>query len=897
MKKNIFAFVILTLICVKSYSFTDTDIQAYTLENGLKVYLLPDTESAAVRLELNIYAGFSAQQIHTTGYLKLYAALLDLTITDNYVYTVKQFAPLDIEEQIQSLTSYFEPLNIDDKTLKTKYDKEQKSQKEFADSAAGFINAAIDTKLYPSSPWKTSSAYNEQNINVKNMAQVRNVLKDIQKSLYTPANAAVFISGNIDTDKTLSLLTSYLNPFSSQVKYKTAELTSDYKSSGNYFVLVDDQFSSDMTQVAILYTNIQDELCDFASKVLNNPMFTLKTNLAMTQKLGIRAADYIDVSSQHKKTGSNLVIQTILEKTKATPPDQVMTLIDLIQSNEITNDEESALTLSILDEEYKTIQSSSYTLMEDLSSYISTSRATDSIFSYFNRIQSYSSIKSQEINSITRQNTPYVFALVNTQNYNKYAKSFTDAGFITLKGKSALWYTMSEYKKLFAPEKKQNEQDIKDLTKKFIESNKGEFYDFTLNNSIPVTVKHNKNDNTATISFIIKGGELLFMNEKSGLTMILTDAIAANIQNQLKGKAQVTSETLSSYSSITITTSKQNLYEAAKIAGWTLIYSDITPATADEVAYDRRSQWRIKSGSAEFQLLSEAVKLLYKDGDYKTLFNVKEDKPSQMDFTNILSAYPLLLDSSRYKVIVSGNINDREELKKALNVSFGLLDTIKNTQSKDKTVPKPVFKNTIKKISIKHTFLTDIPKEKAGPRPVVLIPTKNFNDPALYCFACPDIKSTDYAIFNSLILELCKRIQTKLEGEQKIRFDKADDKLPFARLYFTKLDSIQKTDDIFRQSVHELIEQLKKDGSKDTQRSDLIKTMESQWIMAELSQSATSYGQSNLIKQGVLFNNSTLYLDQYNEVHNAKASDYYIIASVYLDSAPVVKLYSKDTKR
>ena len=62
-------------------------------------------------------------------------------------------------------------------------------------------------------------------------------------------------------------------------------------------------------------------------------------------------------------------------------------------------------------------------------------------------------------------------------------------------------------------------------------------------------------------------------------------------------------------------------------------------------------------------------------------------------------------------------------------------------------------------VSVRHTFLTDIPAEKAGPQPAVLIPTTEFLDPVIYANNAPEPGTKQAALYNALL----SYIGTKLE--------------------------------------------------------------------------------------------------------------------------------------
>ena len=209
----------------------------------------------------------------------------------------------------------------------------------------------------------------------------------------------------------------------------------------------------------------------------------------------------------------------------------------------------------------------------------------------------------------------------------------------------------------------------------------------------------------------------------------------------------------------------------------------------------------------------------------------------------------------------------------------------------------------IKRIQLRHLFLTDISADKAGPRPAVLVPTKNFNDPTLYCIPAPDLSSTDLALFNALLYEISRRMQAKIGADIQIRTDIPDYDFPFARLYAQNVKQISKIDSAYLETIAGVTDDLQtlvnaeNIGVIDTEKDRMLATMENNWLMNTLSATGTARGTAELIETGASFGKATLYLDQYAAVDKAKAEDYFILMKFYFADIPDFRVYSIDSKR
>ncbi|MBP5283728.1 MAG: hypothetical protein J6Y93_03580, partial [Treponema sp.] len=515
-----------------------------------------------------------------------------------------------------------------------------------------------------------------------------------------------------------------------------------------------------------------------------------KKLLLKQKNLAIMAGEYINVASAQTKNSSRLIIQSILEKTKVSPVVQSELFLEISRHAERFSQEDFNREARLYESYFQELSDNSSLLMEALAEWNSHS---DSDF--FSRSQTLSSQNAAELEISYLEQTPFVFVLVNSAVYARYEKEFKKQGYTLITRKTAPWYERQKYRDFFRtqnvkPEKSDADSDIRNASLKFIKENRAQISGFTLTNGIPVTVKKTPSSNTTAVMLTISGGELLFADKTPGLCSLLTNALAANMrrlidelysQGVLSSTVNVTARTTAEYSVLTVTCPSDQVNECLSLMSRAIIYSDISPALADGIAYDLRTQWRMQTGNPEFQLLCEAVRMMYSK-PYVNLFKDKEDKPAAMEFTQISSSYPLLLDSTRFSLVIAGGTTGDESLTTALNSTFGVLGTTAQTHSTGSGVSKPSVPRKTKKVQLRHQFFTDISADKAGPRPAVLVPTTDFSDPLIYIFECPDLSSTDLALFNSLLYELQDRLQKKLPASQTVKAVPPSDDFPFAQI-------------------------------------------------------------------------------------------------------------------
>ena len=925
--RRFIAFFACLLLTANVFAFTSDDVREFTFENGLKMYFLQDTSTALVRIELRINAGAVNQNELNAGFFNLYANLRRLNFGADTVNIVKFVAPADVETTINSLIELFSPLELSDAELKKNLAAMKKQIADYAASPEGFINSAIDSRIYPASPWKTESGASPSQFASNSVAEARSILNEIAKNFYNPSNSTLFISGNLLPSTAQSIAERCFSgiervPRPVQESELAKKVWPEIKS-GNYdkefgtshkFVLYDKDFSADLTQVVIQYTNFTTNECDLAAAVLNENDSAFKTSLTSDSSLKILGAEYINVASAQKKNSSRLIIQSLLGKNDVSPVTQMDTFLKKLQEDNSFTQQKLQYEIENFEKSYDLSSDSSTQLMELISSWLATRYENFPTETFFNRIRNFGRLTPEFLQSKIREETPYIFVLVDSKTYSKYSKEFKNAGYEAVNAKNGAWYNQSFYKNLMKkkrasaiPDDKKIADDISNSAKRFIETNKKTMSSFKLQNGIPVYVKRNENTQLASIIIMLSGGELLFAEDTPGLATVMAASIAVNIRRQLEafsengnisGDFSVESETTNSFSSITILCAAKDYKEAISAAAVAFIYGDIVPALGDAITYDTRTQWRLKSGGTEFQLLCRAMNILYEGKPCCNLYQDTKDRPEVMDYYKIEEAYPFYLDSTRFSFVITGGVGDDATLKEILTQTFGVLRSNSLTQVAEESILKPQIADRTEIIQLRHLFLTDISAKDAGPQPAVLIPTTKFLDPIMYCLQSPDAASDEASLYNALLYEISFRIQHKYNekaAQITVKVYPADNDVPFARLVFADSESTVAADKAYKSAVKELCEELAKipDGKKE----QTISRIENNWIMNTLSDAGSTSGDANLIKCGVKNKKPQQFLAQYESVSKASASDYAKLMPFFTEETPALRLYSADSKK
>lgn len=969
----------------------------YTLENSMKVFVLEDFSNAPVRIELAVHAGFSAQTPKTAGFFPLYTNLFAKAAVTSHILTTQSVLPQNLadsdfswylknlqsecnadssryiitvspQQVEQTLTLFsagiFLPI-ITDKDLTDEFSalKTQVIQNVF--STAGFINSSIDSRVFASEPWKQDSGIYPAIFTNTPVEEARTILTSIGRNYYAPQNCAIFISGGISSDTALNLARRHFQKMAvSAAGILSDSMEKTAAGAQRKFVLHDPLFTNEMSQIVIQYTNLSMQQADIAAAILDNYNSNLKNTLAGTAELSIRDKEYINVASAHKNGSSRLIFQSLLEKNKKSSPcEQAEIFLQTVKkSADELNASNAADAKNKLISQFKTRFKNSSAFMELLSQFW----AITNVSEMHTENTSQELILQPEIilqtdeNSIAdsfRTEEPFVFILVNSDVYRKNAKAFKKAGYEEVNTKNGSWYSQKLYEQVknsFASAGIKNGSDIKDETEEsekpdiiaasteaFSAENENQFSSFRLSNEIPVIIKRSENSATAVISLAISGGKLSTACKNTGLSEIMINALARNIQKyiymaeiekQIAGEPEVLAESNLAGGIITVECLAEDVHACLSCISNAIIYGSIKPAEADGLIYDRRSQHRIQRASPEYQLFCEGVKQLYKDTDYPFAFTLQEEILTDTSYMEILASYPSLLNAAKYSLVLAGNIPGNG-LKGLLEECFGVLvNQTKNEFRLYYNFPKPDFSFDERdvKVQLEHKFAIDTRSKQIGDMPPLLIPTREFFDPVQYWLPSPAQDSRELVIFNAIIYELESRLLNEIKNtDDKVVLDikPASAEIQAAVITFSNVQRTGAIDELYKKTVQSAL--------NPEQDESIVTQIKNRWILKSLLKTQTNRGVVLLMRTGLEEGNiaefaqesqgvnpaeaitdsvtagtdnenngadtdiqaAKRYIKEYEIISSATAQDFLTVAQKYLLEKPPLRIYSKDSKK
>jgi len=937
MKKLMSILQVFTFSCLFLFANPTGAVKEYILENGLTVFLLEDSSSALVNVELKIRAGFADQTPETCGFFKLYSQIIqdsnpkinfDLIDcnADSTTYTLTSTTS-QLENKISDLADGVFDTQFSDDLLIQKLAQMKNQVTEDASSMAFLINSAIDSKVFSDSPWKHDSGIYPSVFKKNTEKTARNYLTDIKNYWYTPQNSALFICGNFNSEQ---IYTCIKNTFGKY--YSSAKLPNQKKlqpiNTHKKFVIYDDQLSDQLTQVVVQYTLLNLEQADILSQALNNKYSSFKQQVLSSQELNIPGDEYINVAQAHEQASTRLIFQTLIQppedkKIKTNSLEQSLKFLQQIENipvslslnefqyskatisynmNKICQTSQSLMTN--LADFWTTLPYTAYKSTEEIETLLPNSLTTAKMFSRINEISKTDYVSTLET---IKTEEPFVFVIINSADYKKNKKAYVNAGFEEITSKNSSWYVQQMNQNIrdqFKPDTENysgrgtsdNDYYKKNLSK--IETSK-------LTNGITVTSKQNQNSSTISILMNIKGGKLN-SPDNNGFEEVMTNLLAALIQKEIYNSqlqqiilgAPVVSSNCDLFtSSISIECDAEDFEAVCAASAKALIYSDIPPASADRAVSSRQYKKRLENGSSVSQMYASAINTIYPKSDLTKIFETKNDILLDTTYNKILSEYPSLLNADRYSFIVCGNFQTHQQVEQILQKNFVQLE--QNGFSIAGNIPETTIpKNKSQKIQLVHTFLTDIPAEKAGPMPAVLIPTTEFLDPVIYIIPSPAADEKEQAIFNATFNYLEKLVIEEINSNARIskttvQIQLPKPQMPFAAMIFSNVAHTKELDSAYKSAVLKLSDQISK-----TKKSTL-EDIKNYWIFTQLNETGTNSGTAQLLQKG--FENfpdnpkPDFYLQQYNTIQTGTFQNFQEILK-YFQPRPDYRIYSVDSK-
>ena len=907
-------------------------VQEFTLENGMQVFLLEDSSDAQVHLEYSCRAGFSSQTQSSCGFFKLYTRLIEAAYpglpftslecnSDSSRYFI-DISPSKLEKTLFDLSDAVFTNDFSDEVLRSELAKLKKEVSDNAQSMSVYINAAIDSRVFSDAPWKHDSGIYPPLFKKTSEKTARSIIKKIGEEWYTPKNSAIFISGNINTERTLLMLRNSFGRFYSNYRSPSEKPGIPVNKQRKY-VLHSNEISADLTQLVVQYTLFDMETADLLALALGYENSLFKQQVLSFEELNIPGDEYINLSAAHKKNSSRLIIQTLMQppenkKKAATTNSFKQTELFLKQIDSIPHilrPEEFEYARKQLTYSLNRTAGKSQALMENLSAFWAVeeysiqeevdseeylSQTAERMMSRRERLREKS---LEEALSMLQMEEPFIFVIINSKDYKANKKAYTAAGFEEINESNASWYVQAMFKNI--KEEALSSEQLYTVSQNatdnsYYQKNLDLLKGFQLSNGIEVVTKENPLSEQCTLVLSVSGGrydsyddngfEEVMINLTS--TLIQKKLGAAQVEGLLTGAFNVYYEMELGSGKIIVEFDREDSVAVCRAISDAIVYGEIAPAEADRAVASRKYRKRLENGTAATQMYSALINRVFSDKVLTNIFESEKEILLDTDYTKILAAYPAMLNASRYTIILCGAL--QQNLQPLLEDTFGRLAAQDEPSTQPFSAqPKADFSKARSLITkVRHTFLTDIPAEKAGPQPAVLIPTTEFLDPVIYAGPSPELCTKEAALYNAILSYLASRLSKS--HPVSLQFPRRQ--LPLGSLTIQNVEATREMDSEYKSLIQGIKDQMSGMQANQT----IIAEIKNNWIQKEMKDSGSDTGTALLMQKGLELTGKAdmagWYLEEYKWIQNANARDYLEIME-YFPPVPQARVYSSDSKK
>lgn len=907
------------------------NVQQFTLENGMQVFLLENSSDALIHIIFTVKAGFSSQSTENNGFFKLLTRIIKASnpkldfsqvecLSDATTFSL-EIVPQETQKVFFNLSEAIFSQNFSNETLQTELTKLKNEVTNNSKEVSTLINAAVDSRVFSDSPWKHDSGIYPALFSKISSETAKTVLSDIANRFYTPQNSAIFITGNFNSEKILLELKQTFGKHYSNYKTPVSK-PGTAANKQRKFVFHHSEISPELTQITVQYTMLNLEECEIISALLNNNYSDFKTRILNEKELNIPGAEYINASAAHKKDTSRLIIQALMQKpeksskNKITSAEQVKLFLKHTENicSSISQIEFLQAKQFLAAEAAQSIKNP-VDYMKKLSEFwiISPFIKPNDNFSvtqlFAEKQERINNIQIESLKNQLKAENPFVFVFINSKDFFANKKEYLKADFEEINEKNSSWYLQDFFKetqKQYQTEKEnyitKTQPDSADNS--YFEQNYSKIHQKKLKNGINVFSKQNKNEFTTVLTLSVNGGKLNSA-KNNGFEEVMCNIAANLIQTELykmqaKGiicnNFQVSTRTDLQTAAVFIEFNKDDSYAICNAIKNALVFAEIPPVTADKAVSSVQYKKRLENGSAARQTESAVIKNLYGQNDFYNIFETQNDILQTASYNLILQSYPKLLDASRYNIIICGDFDENifEWLEEIFSY-FSSTETKLNTCNDLPDFPK----NKSIFVKINHTFLTDIPAELAGPQPAVLVPTTEFLDPVIYVIASPLLnEKKDSALFNAMLNIFQKEFeqnlsQKKKTSNNKVKIEFPKSKMPFALITVTNVKYTKEVDSSYKSTRENIIKKLHSDKAKD-----FVQEIKKMWTLNQMKETSSNLGTSKLMQKGIEFFPRKpvpdFYLQEYNFIQNAQIQDFIKIME-FIPTTPQLRAYSSES--
>lgn len=892
--------IMIALVC-GALSSLYTQTSRFMLSNGMEVRITAQTASPIVRTELCIGGGFSSEERETAGFLDISTRLFwhnrDETaqrikkigisqtraeFTSHAGIFSSSFPAFRSEEALDLLRELVSTTVFDDSELDRIQSEYRLEQKEFTGSAYGILHSLVMEHLYPENPWQQTPQMSYCYFQEVKKEKMRSILTSIRSRYYQPDNTCLFISAPFTEEQILSLVKKHFESWKGKSAYTNTELpviTQEKKK----VVFVSDDLPSALEQyIAVLPVTSSGtkEESDLSAEalcfILNNDTGSLKEGLVQQDALGLEKGGYADISFEPHYGQSRIVFQSMLQKTSMPPVEKTQKLLSALQHSESYNDE--ILYNALLFKEVFSDTEETEEAGKRMKDWAQRKEVSDH--------SKPSSIFAKEIFS----QKPFVFLLLNTSDYEAEQKNLEKDGWTVVHEKD-LRKKIDQRRISQTAESYIERADVSLIEmQSLFEEHKKNIHESVTAEGLRIVVDPGSKNDQSIIVFNLAGGVLWENPKKPLIEKVIIQHLEGEIRSVLykyrvlgtiSHSFTITSSPGLTASTITIHCTSKDIESVLEGMAKALAFIEIKPSQADELIGSFVSTEKMAAYDISHQLYSTAVETVFSGTPYESALVLPDLDASLYSFTDIQRAVTRLFNAERLSFYISTDPAAAPHITSAVETYFSYL---KKTEKVEKLIIEPVFPSLTRWKTLYRLFTTSISAGEAGERPVKLIPTTDFLDPAHLYFRRP--LDERQSIFDASLIALERHMQ-ELNDEKTVSiFENAevyfDADIPsLCGIRFSKVQSYTALQGLLEEALHTFESWLIDERT--------IENTKAEWINLMMSKELP-------LRREISYESISSRYDQYMRLEKSSGKEFATIFEQLLYKQNSLWILSSDTK-
>ena len=744
--KKKFSLIMALVILSVSYVFADktpiSNLYEYHLDNGLTLFVAENHSVPLAYVEIAVKAGATTQTPETAGLFHLYEhmmfkgnalykdaasvqkALSDMGVADwngttgvdhvNYYFTIPS-------DQSENGLAFWNAAIRSPSMNEIEFEGEKdvvlaEIEGDVADPDSILVNY-MNGELFPDAPYRNDPAGSYPVVKNATVEQLRY----IQNHYYIPANACLFVGGDVKSSDVYAMVKKIYGSWSNNgnsAPLPAPQQKTEPFSDVDYVVMPYDRLGSDY---AITYVSwrgpdtdydLEDTYAaDYLCQLMADPSGILKQSIVNNEELGVPATDYVSGGYGTSRAAGQIDFTAYMLDPSSSLASRAKLFMEQIQNEIVPSiaEDESLYSKAMVKQIASNLENDDIFNAQTAKGLLSNLRfwwccsSPDYYYSYNKKLLNIKQSDMQKfIAKYFEGKKPLVTVLVNPSVYNVTKNEYKALGYKVVDAGSSQWWNKEQF--AVNEEIKASQKGFSPKEDIYVPSKKdGKTYEvkepvitsLKLSNGINVYVKNDKGTKVDSLAIALKGGSVQHLTfETAGLEKALFNLMSMSSVNydydernsfEYTTGSSIGSSSYLAGSYLSLTSLDKNFYDTLSVLADGIVNPDFNEELYGYIMNDFRQSLESTFNDPSSYLSYEMQQTIYKDHPYRVRTAANPSSIDNITLDAIKKLYSRIVTPEDIYVVAVGNI-DAKKLVKELNKSLGLLKSTGYAIDKDFTV-------------------------------------------------------------------------------------------------------------------------------------------------------------------------------------------------------------------